>query len=167
MAKLERAVPLLTEPARQFLDGYIQPDMNVLEFGAGGSTVWFSQRCALTTIEPRADWMDAVREKVISTRWLPLLVKRPYYDVATTIGEPNTFDLVLVDGRDRVECCRASIPLIKPGGILMLDNAEREYYAEVGDVLCAKWNMTIGIQRRKDDHGFNYGHWETTWWQKP
>jgi predicted O-methyltransferase YrrM len=167
MAKLERTVPLLTEPARQFLDAFIHPAMNVLEFGAGGSTVWFSRRCRLTTIEPSPEWMDEVRRFVNPERWTAVLADRPYYEDAHSFGDPDSFDLVLVDGRDRVECCRVSIPLIKPGGILMLDNSERERYAEVGDVLCKDWNVSVGTQRRPDDHGFTYGHWVTSWWQKP
>lgn len=45
---------------------------------------------------------------------------------------PNeTFDLVLVDGRARPSCAAAAIPKLKPGGILILDNAERIYYTKI------------------------------------
>jgi hypothetical protein len=40
----------------------------------------------------------------------------------------NTFDLVLVDGRSRPSCIYHSLSKVKPGGLLVLDNAEREYY---------------------------------------
>ncbi|MGB2866978.1 MAG: hypothetical protein WBD36_00885 [Bacteroidota bacterium] len=38
------------------------------------------------------------------------------------------FDLVVVDGRARPSCLRWSAQKVKPGGFLVLDNAEREYY---------------------------------------
>lgn len=38
------------------------------------------------------------------------------------------FDLVLVDGRARPSCIQQSIPKIKPGGLLVVDNTERSYY---------------------------------------
>ena len=38
------------------------------------------------------------------------------------------FDLVIVDGRARPSCLSMSAPKVKPGGFLVLDNAEREYY---------------------------------------
>ncbi|MGF1534205.1 MAG: hypothetical protein ACFCUI_10915 [Bernardetiaceae bacterium] len=38
------------------------------------------------------------------------------------------FDLVLVDGRSRPACVQHSLPKIRTGGWLVVDNAEREYY---------------------------------------
>ena len=42
---------------------------------------------------------------------------------------PNEyFDLILIDGRARPSCIMHSVPKVKPGGMLVLDNSEREYY---------------------------------------
>ena len=38
------------------------------------------------------------------------------------------FDLVIVDGRSRPSCLVHAMPRIRVGGLLVLDNAEREYY---------------------------------------
>lgn len=38
------------------------------------------------------------------------------------------FDVVLIDGRARPSCIKHSINKIKKGGLLILDNAERNYY---------------------------------------
>lgn len=38
------------------------------------------------------------------------------------------FDLILVDGRARPSCILHSIPKLKSGGLLVVDNAERSYY---------------------------------------
>lgn len=40
------------------------------------------------------------------------------------------FDLVIVDGRARPSCIQHAIPKIKKGGILLVDNADREYYLQ-------------------------------------
>lgn len=40
------------------------------------------------------------------------------------------FDLVIVDGRARPSCIQHAIPKIKQGGILLVDNADREYYLQ-------------------------------------
>ena len=45
------------------------------------------------------------------------------------------FNFVLVDGRARVECALNSIPKIKPGGCLIVDNSERERYAPLFAIL--------------------------------
>ena len=42
---------------------------------------------------------------------------------------PNEhFDVVLVDGRARPSCLMHAAPKVKRGGLLILDNAERDYY---------------------------------------
>jgi len=38
------------------------------------------------------------------------------------------FDLVLVDGRARPSCIQQSVPKLKSGGLLVVDNTERSYY---------------------------------------
>lgn len=40
------------------------------------------------------------------------------------------FDLVLVDGRSRPSCVAESLQHLKKGGILIIDNAEREHYSK-------------------------------------
>jgi hypothetical protein len=40
----------------------------------------------------------------------------------------ETFDVVLIDGRARPSCVVHSAPKVKPGGLLILDNADRDYY---------------------------------------
>ena len=47
-----------------------------------------------------------------------------YEGVAGTIPH-NSLDFALVDGRRRLACTKMVLPKIKPGGILILDNAER------------------------------------------
>ena len=53
---------------------------------------------------------------------------------------PNDyFDIVLVDGRARPSCAWQSIPKIKKGGFLIIDNSDRDYYfMEIKDILKEK-----------------------------
>ena len=44
-------------------------------------------------------------------------------------GFPDSFfDVVLVDGRARPSCIVHAAPKVKPGGMLVVDNADRDYY---------------------------------------
>jgi SAM-dependent methyltransferase len=38
------------------------------------------------------------------------------------------FDVILIDGRARPACIRHSVDKVRPGGLLVLDNADRPYY---------------------------------------
>ena len=49
------------------------------------------------------------------------------------------FDLILVDGRARPSCMLRSISKLKPGGLLVLDNAERKYYLAKTQSLLSKF----------------------------
>ena len=158
-----RLTPWLTEGAIDFLAAYLDHGMAVLEFGAGGSSIWMAPRCTLTTVEHDPMWLDRVAAEIDVTTWTRVLHPLPYHS-HHIIGRP--YDLVLVDGRGRVECAKAVVDQIKPGGVLMLDNAERGHYAEVG-VMCAGWNVTSSIQRQPDAEQFMYEDWTTTWWRKP
>jgi len=40
------------------------------------------------------------------------------------------FDVVLIDGRARPSCIKHSVAKVKSGGVLILDNSDREYYTE-------------------------------------
>jgi hypothetical protein len=42
----------------------------------------------------------------------------------------NYFDIVLIDGRARPACIKHSFDKVKSGGMLILDNADREYYTK-------------------------------------
>ena len=41
---------------------------------------------------------------------------------------PASFDLILVDGRARPACIQQALSQLRPGGLLVVDNAERDYY---------------------------------------
>lgn len=161
-----RVVPWLTQEARRFLESFIRPESLVLEFGAGGSTIWLSQRCRVITVEHDPTWLariDPCVEQINSHR---ILVPRPYPTICQPWAGPPP-DLVLIDGRDRLLCAQLTAPLLPPGGVLMLDNAEREGYQEVGNVICAGWAYHRSEQTGPDDNEFWYKGWQTDWWIKP
>ena len=45
------------------------------------------------------------------------------------------FDFILIDGRARVQCGLRAMKKIKPGGIFVLDNSERERYHPLHEAL--------------------------------
>ena len=56
------------------------------------------------------------------------------------------FNWVLVDGRARTSCLAHSFSKIKPGGYLILDNAERKYYTEKQNgILDSKFDLQLNI----------------------
>lgn len=83
------------------------------------------------------------------------LLSKPYHTVCDKFPQ-EFFDLIIVDGRDRVKCIEASIKVLKKGGILMVDDAQREKYKPAYDLL-KDWLITKTMSKPRD----------TYWWQKP
>jgi hypothetical protein len=65
---------------------------------------------------------------------------------ATKIAEfiDDYFDVVLVDGRSRVSCIHQSIAKIKKGGLLVLDNSDRDYYtSNIKQIINDKFQLVL------------------------
>lgn len=61
---LSRALPWMTYDAIDFLSAICKPDMNIFEWGSGGSTLFFASRCKqVTTIEHDSEWSGFLKEK--------------------------------------------------------------------------------------------------------
>jgi len=161
--------PWLATDAILFLEDFFKerPNAKVLEFGSGGSSVWFAKRTGnLVSIDHYKPWAEQVRvllgDLVVDFR----LVPRPYAFVCDEF-EDETIDLVLVDGRDRVECVKKARRIIKPNGVLMLDNSERHRYNPVR-IMLKEWPHVEVNQIGPNLHGMRSRKgWRTSWWFKP
>ncbi|MDN3506134.1 MAG: class I SAM-dependent methyltransferase [Simkaniaceae bacterium] len=164
-----RTEPWLTEKAIDFLDNYFisNPNAVVLEFGSGASTVWLSKRTEnLYSIEHSPEYYNEVNELLKGGGLVDYrLVAKPYYNVCDEFDD-EFFDLILVDGRNRKGCIYKSLSKLKPGGVLMLDNAERTFYHAVFPLM-DEWEYFSTEQRGPDKWGFWYTGWKTDWWIKP
>ena len=120
-------LPWMTEMANSFLIKNLNKDMLVLEFGSGRSTKFFANRAKqVLSREHNREWFDIITKQLENIE----NIKYEFYDDldkysdVTTI-EDNSLDVVIVDGRNRINCLLNSISKLKTGGILVLDNAER------------------------------------------
>ena len=118
---MQRNEPWLVESAIQLIEKYLYSRLGkVFEFGSGSSTKWFADRCKETVSVEHDERFDQIIPCVKQ-----FFQPRPYNQVIETFQD-NYFDLILVDGRDRAKCIESSIPKLKSGGWLVLDNSERE-----------------------------------------
>lgn len=155
--------PWITRDAITFLEKHLKPDMSVLEYGSGASTAWFARRVSfVTTIEDDFAWFDRVNKNLhnleLSHKVLLILSSATgvTYPVA---GRNREYDVAVIDGRRRVDCIRNNEDIVKPGGYLLLDNAERERYGEVRKILFESgWRLLEETSN---------GLWRTDIYRKP
>lgn len=94
----------------------------------------------------------------------PQYSDRSFRDYAAVIDQyaDHSFDVIIVDGRARPSCTKHALNKLKPGGVIAVDNAERENYADSNRLI-----ETRGlIRRRLDGPGpYNKYFWSTHIWQ--
>jgi spermidine synthase len=39
------------------------------------------------------------------------------------------YDVIIVDGRDRVNCCKQAVAALSKNGVVVLDDSERDFYS--------------------------------------
>jgi hypothetical protein len=128
--------PWLTKPACTFLDDWLTGSDVGLEWGCGRSTLWFADRVQhLTSVEHNPHWHALVAARLaargvtnVDLRLCPVDPRnaddyQPYIGVGLEF-ERSSLDFVLVDGQLRGRCAELALTLLKPGGILIIDNAE-------------------------------------------
>lgn len=181
-----RRRPYMTDMAVLLMAGAIQVlreqgrPVRVLEFGVGGSTLWLAPRVdSLLSIDHDESWCRVTRSRLIEL-YAPEVagrvdIRRTDPPLHTTCSEllPESYDLISVDGEEpRETCALESLRLLRPGGILVIDNAERGYArpgTPLGDVLVC-WNYLSSVQRQPDELGIVHGstgRWSTDAWSKP
>ena len=166
-----RPIPWLTTDSIKFLEQYFLENKNprVLEFGSGASTIWFARRTNhLVSIEHQGNWYRMVKKRLKEVRknHVKLILKpKPYFSICSSF-EKESFDLIVVDGRHRIKCIKGSIPLLKPGGVMMLDNADKPWFSEAYEIM-SSWKCVETEQVGPDACGFSAPGWKTTWWIKP
>ncbi|HSF31082.1 MAG TPA: hypothetical protein VLK82_11525 [Candidatus Tectomicrobia bacterium] len=129
--------PWLTPKAIAILTSMLRPAHDGLEYGSGRSTVWFAQRTnSLISVEASCIWYDRVREMIsrqalgnVVYKYIPANPqfaddphRASYIELDNAIA-PGSRDYALIDGFYRDACALRAIDLLKPGAMLIVDNA--------------------------------------------
>jgi len=140
--------PWLPDVAVDLLKEMIKPKWQILETGAGASTIWMAKRATrILSFEHNEAWADGVNKKIEQERELNLanhqmgipphcgvkIIYDPGYPAeglkeGIESAEIEEFDMALIDGRGRVKSIMTAIPFLKRGGWLVFDNANRPRY---------------------------------------
>jgi len=158
----------LNRSVLDFMESKMEEDSYVIEYGSGWSTRWFAERCRkLNSIETDPKWWHKVclhAEGVdceIEVR-LTKNVARITNDIP-----PQIADLILIDCYEiqRHKATMSAWPLLKPGGWILFDDAQRTKHAisvkwlnnvagkpvelewQPGDVESAKPRLTLAWQK--------------------
>jgi hypothetical protein len=157
LSPLAMRVPWWPYDAASWVSERLPSGARVFEYGGGGSTLWLEDLGAVVTvIEHDELWYRQLEEAVKpGTR---LIHRGPsptgrvssyvapgfFDDYAAAINDERneSLDLVIVDGRARVDCVRNAMPKVRRDGFLLLDDTGRARY-EPAVALLATWERQI------------------------
>lgn len=132
-----KPIPWVTYSFIDFITGRLQPTHRVFEFGSGNSTFFYADHVEkVVSVEHDKAWFEKVQQN------RPANAEIIFSELATDAAYCRTplklnqeFDIIIVDGRDRVNCCKQCLPALSLNGVVVLDDSEREHYREAIDFL--------------------------------
>ena len=163
-------LPWMNYKAIDHITKYINKTTTVFEYGSGSSTqYWISRGCSVISIEHDKLFYTQLSKKI--KHKCDYYLNEPIALKSTKIYNPaspdlfqsndfndysfenyvkfidqfedNFFDMVVVDGRARPSCVKRALSKLKKGGLLVLDNSDRDYYlSETADLL-KNWSRNI------------------------
>lgn len=129
-------IPWITYPAIHFLNGRVRPEMRVFEFGSGASTLWWARRVrSVTSCEHDLAWFERTRASVPSNVQLSHVAREGQQYSREILRYERAFEIVVIDGRDRVECAKNCLGALTADGVVIWDNSDREEYQPGFDFL--------------------------------
>lgn len=159
-------VPWWTYGAIDYLQNYIKNcahPIKAFEYGSGASTLWLAKRCAwVVSIEHDEVWFHKLLPKITIYPNVDLqliqpepstnIYPTPYHSskarflsfqkyVQSLESTTQKYDLIVIDGRCRVDCFQIAQQYLSPNGIILLDNSNRTRYQ------CVLTNPDLQIKR--------------------
>jgi hypothetical protein len=126
------AIPWVTYSFIDFIKERLNKQLTIFEYGSGSSTIFYAKRVSrVVSVEHDEAWYQKiVSDKPANAEMIFTKLERggEYAKKAALLNEK--FDVIIVDGRDRINCCKNSINALTEKGVLILDDSERDVYKE-------------------------------------
>jgi hypothetical protein len=158
ISSVDQVVPWFNYKAIIFINKRLKHGFQIFEYGSGGPTLyWLKHQAQLVSIEHDPDFYNFMKDKVRTNASVDYRLIEPIIEKDTECDPSNPdlfhssdyksysfkkycdvineypneyFDIILVDGRARTSCVKYAVEKVKKGGMLILDNSNREWYLE-------------------------------------
>lgn len=131
-------LPWFTYGCIYFLNSKLKNWFSVFEYGCGNSTIWFGKRTkSVISVEHNEDWHNKMRSRFSKFA----NIKNVYRDLESKSYEKEIlmyqkeFDIIVLDGRERVNCSFNALNALKDDGVIIWDNSDRIEYQKGYDHL--------------------------------
>jgi hypothetical protein len=133
-------IPWVTYSFIDFIRPRLNKSLSMFEYGSGNSTLFYATFLKrVVSVEHDQKWFN----KIVGSKapnaemiYTNLVRNGEYAQKAKLLGEQ--FDIIVVDGRDRVNCCKYGVDALSDRGVIVLDDSERKVYDEARTFLTEK-----------------------------
>ena len=119
-------IPWYTYPAIEYLSQLNYSDKKIFEFGCGYSSIYWAMRAkSVISIEDNLAYYDRW-SKEFSASNLEIKWRDEGEGYENAIFEENDkYDVIVIDGKRRVECTAAALVCLSENGMIILDDSDR------------------------------------------
>jgi hypothetical protein len=144
-------VPWMNYPVVQLLAERLTRDCRVFEYGSGFSTAFYAGLAgAVRSVEYDEAWRDIVARTLPDNARVAYVPKDVDGRYCRSIAESaGAFDLVVVDGWDRVNCVRCAVERLSARGVVVLDDSDRGSYIEAFDLMKSRGFRSLSLSGLK------------------
>lgn len=126
-----KAIAWVTYSFIDFIKERVNKQHDVFEFGSGNSTIFYAEMArSVYSVEHDKAWFEKsskINLSNVNMIQCDLVPGGEYCKSAATTDKK--FHIIIVDGRDRVNCCKQAIQSLTEDGVVVLDDSERAEYA--------------------------------------
>ena len=120
----ERVIPMMSYSLIEYLIGLDLSGFDLLELGGGHSTDFWSRRVkSVLTLETDPEWAQLLSGRGFANTEIRIAAADGLAEEMLALQ--RKFDVVVVDAAtNRYRCARSALKIIRPGGFILLDNAD-------------------------------------------
>jgi len=109
-----------------FLEQRLTKDLLLFEYGSGNSTLFFADRVkAVVSVENQKEWYKYCVDRLPANATLIFREWDQTEKYAKAIADQEReFDVVVIDGEDRVNCMITAQQFLTPSGVIILDDTQ-------------------------------------------
>lgn len=144
-------LPWMNYNVISFLKERLTGDLNLFEYGSGYSTYFYSKLAGkVTSVESNKGWFNEMNSNLPQNAQLIFKEEDCNGGYCRAVNEMSElFDVIVIDGRDRINCIRNSFNNLSTRGVIILDDSQRQEYQEGINFLLSKGFKKIDFEGLK------------------
>ncbi|MEJ2514795.1 MAG: hypothetical protein P8102_06155 [Gammaproteobacteria bacterium] len=125
-------IPWMNYPVVGFLEQRLRGDLVLFEYGSGNSTLFYAERVSrVVAVEDNPDWFAEISRQAPENARILLCAPFDAERYAGMIRDQDgLFDVVVIDGKERLRCLEVAPDCLTEGGVILLDDVNSDEYLE-------------------------------------